>query len=466
MINEFVIEKSRKRVFFSNKFNKVPNFQFNQKKRKVSSLINPQLAEKLDFVEILSAFKKVTLPSYRYLASSDKPKAVDQNYEEFNEFAYWMRRFNIDPHIVDIIIRSKSREFLPWPDIELATGTDQNYPGLFDEFSPTSSESERIDIQKSLLSSKLFKHYLPASVSNGTLRWVEDANNYESTKNRKLRKDTYLRSIPSIILDMIHKKRILLDTNAFDMLGRSQDPVDEFGYIVDTAMNHLLVPVHDMNAIEEPNSEDIPQTDLLHGISHEFSLKSQALDALLGRHLEGVIDSFLQLIFDTLDPVAEELGQTSMKAVTDNVVVKNPQKKDGNEPYGYFTQIFVKQTDLGSKLVRRGDEENFVDIAEDCGKPLQRKPKFNWQSLLLALESAIIPLNDSTSDNISTFPDELPNLHFSPAVMNRIRNRLNSLFVNEPLRSPPSIVQTPYRNRVNQKPKRKSLVSEKGLKIF
>lgn len=483
ILPKFVIEMSRKRNWFSNKYSDEYSNNCSKHIKSYHSHINPKIAEKVDFEEVLSSFKKAVHYSSGHVESSAKNNQLNQNIQECKEFMYWAKRFEIDPHISDLILRSRSLTQLPWPELSLPIGSQRNYPGLFyhinkHTLSSTTTESF-FNTDKLLLLPNTFRHQTAGNVINGSIQWTENNSSVRTAttdhNNRVVMKDLYLRSVPSALLGIIHKKRRLLETNVFDMSGRnSQDLLAMPGAIANMAMNHILVPVQEeMADAEDRDGKDIPFTDLLHGTADEFSYRSQALDALLARHMEGLVDSLLHTIFDKLDPIAEEIDnnrlmeeeqgeeneedkelvpQSGLERQSSQTINKrNTPKtsKTGGIQSSNWRNVRVLSTDSGVRLAHgRGAAVSTTTTTN------QKRPIFDWRSVLLVLESAMLPPQSSSGSEEGSeteHPDELPVLHLDPLVLTRVRNRLLALFVGEPIRSAPSVLRSDLKDRLPNK---------------
>ena len=211
--------------------------------------ISPISAETSDFINILTSLHR----SSSSFQIPDDARNVDKTLRHKTCLRYWAKKFGIQPHLIDLILRSRKHDFHEWPSSDLPFPNYRSYP-LFFPVLEQHLLPDRLDSIRHFLTPSTIKQYRP-SIKCGELFWEDD---FCIDKNTFSTVREPLRTPPAILRTLINRRKSLLHPSSFDASGRSAEDASTIEYIFTKFSDRMLVAGCSTTTNEDRSATSVP----------------------------------------------------------------------------------------------------------------------------------------------------------------------------------------------------------------
>lgn len=347
--------------------------------------------------------------------------------------------------------------------------TVADFPHLFADINSRHASGDR-GLHRALLTSSEVKQYRP-TLNTGNLSWSEDFD-VKATCEHLESEENLFRPVPTAIRDLVRKHLHLFRS-----------------------------PLHqcEENKNSNESADDNLKDEFLEGI---YNWDVYEIESTVGRHIEGIADAVLQMIFDYFEPF--ELPRPRLNALITSLLPSRQGQNVETEKNDMDDSYVEDIRDNGIDVDVDDDEDQVMNCDEvpydkdiKDGTIINNGPAFlhqpqsrknlakavprlqttvkakmmkrrrrevvdamakssllNWEHILGLLQTHVQELKREDKCFLHVH-DKLPDLRLSPQVMHRIKSRLLGLFdgaLYSPLaRCPPKVVRTGMVDPVNSR---------------
>jgi hypothetical protein len=417
--------------------------------RKRGKQISAAAAETHDFIQLLYSFHRNHGINSR-ITKQRARSSVDLRYKNrcfpslgeephLDALIAWYRRLGLSQSFIDYM-QSKIKNYNNfWPKYSSSSDIEPSSVAV-DELSDILTSA---DLQGELdLNSKRIRSYKP-SYGSEKMIWVEERP--RNSSEGQLLHDDGLRSPPIAIRQLVRKYKHILEGGQHISLTNQN--------LSDKA-----------ESVYERLSEKIVTSKSPSPAAHRMN----AVESLIGRQVEGMIDAAIEGIFQTLEPYAHSSTNDTWHVAADSqpiaeepAITETRISNDNGDGEMEGEGLELEANITSKPLRKRKRSDGAMTSAKRIFKDKIRKVKicetevksgqehFSWDHVLTALQWLGAEVRSDMKTEVSVH-DSLPILNLSHQLLDRVRGRLHGLYLT-PTNSDPFRKDKPriLRRRIN-----------------